>query len=81
MSETPTPRVILMDAAPQIKALSELLYRAVRELEYIQSAENCRSGLCATSEGKEIIEAGMTLLSVKDLAAEYLGKPDEAQKG
>jgi hypothetical protein len=51
-----------------IKQVEYLLHRAIRELSYIQSVENCHSGLCATSEGEEIIEEGMKALGLKDLA-------------
>jgi hypothetical protein len=46
------------------------LHRAVRELEYIQCVENCHSGLCATSEGAEIVKQGMAVLGQTDLADE-----------
>ena len=52
--------------------IRELLYRCVKELDYVQSVENCHSGLCASAEGKELIEIGMKALGVKDLAAETL---------
>ena len=50
----------------------KLLYRAIRELEYVQSVENCHSGLCASAEGKAIIEAGCVLLGTSDFSAEEL---------
>ena len=49
-----------------------MLYRAVCELEYVQSVENCHSGLCASAEGRAIIEAGMKLLGVADLSGDTL---------
>ena len=52
--------------------IKECLYQAIRELSYVQSVENCRSGLCATSLGEEIIEIGMSLLRVQNLSAERL---------
>ena len=54
--------------------LRRLLYTCIRELGFVQSVENCTSGLCATSLGAELVERGMALLGVKDLsAAEYPG--------
>lgn len=50
--------------------IKSCLYDAIVELEYVQSVENCRSGLCASAAGKEIIERGMKLLGVEDLSAE-----------
>jgi hypothetical protein len=52
--------------------IKECLYQAIRELSYVQSVENCNSGLCATTLGEAIIEKGMELLRVKDLAREHL---------
>jgi hypothetical protein len=49
----------------------QLLYRAIRELQYIQEM-SCGSGLCATSEGKAIIDAGMKILGVPDLGKDEL---------
>jgi hypothetical protein len=49
-----------------------LIYRAVRELAFIQEVENCHSGLCKTSEGKSIISDGMELLGIDDLSGETL---------
>lgn len=54
------------------KKLEELLYQCVRELDYVQSVENCGSGLCATSLGSKLIEEGMNLLCVPDLSLEKL---------
>jgi hypothetical protein len=50
--------------------LKYLLHRAVIELSYIQSVENCGSGLCATAEGEWIVKEGMKLLGLKDLSEE-----------
>lgn len=50
--------------------IKSLLYDAIVELAYVQDVENCHSGLCATSQGKHIVETGMKLLGVKDLSAE-----------
>jgi len=52
--------------------LEELLYQCIRELDYVQSVENCNSGLCASSLGKALIEEGMYLLCVPDLSQEKL---------
>lgn len=54
----------------ELNDLRSLLYEAILELGYVQSVENCHSGLCATSLGNDIIERGMKLLRVKDLSAE-----------
>jgi len=54
------------------RTVEELLYAAIVELEYVQCVENCSSGLCASSNGRKIIEEGMALLGVKDLSAESL---------
>jgi len=51
----------------------KLLYECIVELMYVQSSfEACGSRLCATSQGKELIERGMKLLGVEDLSAETL---------
>ena len=50
--------------------LETLLYDAICELEGVQCVENCDSGLCATSKGKEIVRLGMAVLGVDDLSAE-----------
>jgi hypothetical protein len=55
-----------------VKHLQELLYQCVRELDYVQSVENCHSGLCATSLGKHLVEEGMRTLFVTDLSKESL---------
>jgi hypothetical protein len=52
--------------------LEEALYQSIRELSFVQSVENCQSGLCATSFGEALIDAGMKLLGVKDLADHHL---------
>jgi hypothetical protein len=50
--------------------LRYLLHRAIIELSYVQSVENCNSGLCATAEGEWIVDEGMKLLGLNDLAEE-----------
>jgi len=57
-----------------------LLYKAIKELDYVQSVENCTSGLCASAEGKELIERGMKLLGVKDLSAETLDRAERQEQ-
>ena len=52
--------------------MQSLLYEAIRELHYIQNVPNCSSGLCATSKGREIVEKGVNVLRVRDLARESL---------
>lgn len=49
-----------------------LLFRAVRELNAVDSVENCHSGLCKSSEGRDIVEEGMKLLGIADLSGERL---------
>jgi hypothetical protein len=55
-----------------IMNLQELLYQCIRELDYVQCVENCDSGLCATSLGKNLVEKGMKLLVVSDLSREKM---------
>jgi hypothetical protein len=55
---------------PYTEQLETLLYDAIVELEYVQSVENCNSGLCATAKGKHIVDLGMATLGVDDLSAE-----------
>lgn len=50
--------------------LESLLYACIVELEYVQSVENCRSGLCASTSGKNLVEQGMKLLQLNDLYKE-----------
>jgi hypothetical protein len=57
---------------PPHSEAEKLLYLCIRELSYIQSVENCESGLCATSLGEELIDRGMKALGVADLEAETL---------
>jgi hypothetical protein len=53
--------------------VKSLLYDAIVELEYVQAVP-CGEGLCASSKGKEIIDAGIAALGVKDLSEdEYEG--------
>lgn len=53
-----------------------LLYECIRELSYVHSVENCESGLCASDNGKELIERGMVALNIRELAEDTL----DAQK-
>jgi len=53
-----------------VEQLEKLLYDCIVELSYVQSVENCNSGLCATSKGEHLIELGMATLGVDDLSAE-----------
>lgn len=48
----------------------ELLYRCVKELDYVQSAEHISQ--CASAEGKELIRLGMEHLGIADLSADKL---------
>jgi hypothetical protein len=50
--------------------LETVLYDAIVELEYVQSVENCNSGLCATPKGKHIVDLGMATLGIDDLESE-----------
>lgn len=62
----------------ELRRLREALYACIVELEYVQSVENCNSGLCASAKGKDLIEQGMRLLGVKDLSAEALASSSQA---
>jgi hypothetical protein len=53
-----------------VRNLETFLYDAIVELDYVQSVENCNSGLCATAKGKYIVDFGMAILGVDDLSAE-----------
>jgi len=60
---------------PDEKELRVLLYRAVRELNYIEEmavelVEARHRPLIASAEGHEIVEDGMKALDVKDLGLE-----------
>lgn len=55
-----------------METIEDLLYLAVRELAYVQEVENCNSGLCATSAGKDLVERGMKALGVTSLEEETL---------
>lgn len=55
-----------------IERLESVLYECVLELSYVQSVENCNSGLCATGQGKRLVEIGMNTLGVTDLSKESL---------
>jgi len=57
-------------ADPYTAKLEEILYAAIVELSYVQSAENCKSGLCASAKGEEIVKLGMSVLNVPDLSLE-----------
>lgn len=50
--------------------LRYLLYAAIVELEYVQSAED--HSQCASAKGREIIKRGMELLGVDNLEAESI---------
>jgi len=54
----------------EVESLRKLLYRAVKELGYVQEMED--HSLCASAEGKEVVEEGMKLLGVPDLSYEEL---------
>ena len=54
-----------------VEQLESLLYDAIVELEYIRCVESPGDhSLCATRKGRVIVELGMKLLNVKDLAFE-----------
>ena len=55
-----------------VMRLQEMLYQCIRELDYVQSVENCNTGLCATALGKELVEKGLVLLYLSDLSKEKL---------
>lgn len=50
--------------------IESLLYDCIVELSYVQEAEH--HSMCASANGKELIEHGMKLLGVRDLSAETL---------
>jgi hypothetical protein len=50
----------------------DLLYECIRELSYVHSVEDCTSELCKSAVGEELIERGMKLLNVRQLAEETL---------
>ena len=53
-----------------IEELRRMLYLAVRELAYVDAAEDiCQ---CQTALGREIVERGMAMLGVKDLSTDTL---------
>lgn len=58
-----------------IAKLRYLLYEAIVELEYVQSAED--HSQCASAKGREIVKRGMELLEVKDLSLEHLSPAAE----
>lgn len=58
-----------MSETTAIPEVRRLLYRAVRELEYVQ-IQGC--AICATSEGEAIVREGMALLGIKSLSEEAL---------
>lgn len=62
-------------SSPRTVRAKALLYECLVELEYVQSVENCTSGLCASAKGRDLIERGMKLLNVKDLSAEEWKEP------
>lgn len=49
-----------------------LLYECLRELCYVQGNEECTSTMCASSNGKELIERGMIALGIRELAEDTL---------
>lgn len=58
--------------------IAGLLYEAIRELAYVQASPD--HSLCASAKGAEIIERGMKLLEVADLAEEDLPVGQYPQK-
>lgn len=54
----------------ELERLRKLLYRAILELGYVQEMED--HSLCASAEGKDVIEKGIKLLGVADLSYEEL---------
>lgn len=62
------------DLVAENELLKKTLYGCICELEYVQSVENCHSGLCASAIGKEWIARGMKILGVKDLSSETFAK-------
>lgn len=58
------------DDKRELESLRKMLYRAVKELGYVQEMED--HSLCASAEGKAIVDDGMKLLGVPDLSFEEL---------
>ena len=47
--------------------LESLLYDCILELSYVQSVENCTSLLCASSNGRDLVDRGMAELKLAGL--------------
>lgn len=56
----------------ELESLRKLMYRAVKELDYIHAYEGGPPELVVSAEGKDIIEEGMKLLGCADLSHEEL---------
>jgi len=59
-----------IDDQRELESLRKLLYRAVRELGYVQEMED--HSLCASAEGKAVVDEGIKLLGCGDLSHEEL---------
>lgn len=56
----------------ELASLRKMLYRAVKEIDYIHCYEGGPIELIKSSEGKDIIESGMKLLGCADLSEDDL---------
>jgi hypothetical protein len=56
----------------ELESLRNLLFRAVKELDYIHAVDTTADFLITSSEGKEIVGAGMKLLGLADLSPDEL---------
>ena len=56
----------------ELKILRKLLYRAVRELDYIHECDVSDGNMITTSEGKSIVTQSMEILGCSDLSEEEL---------
>lgn len=59
-----------LDDRTELESLRKILYRAVKELGYVQ--EMVDHSMCASAEGKSIVDVGMKLLGVPDLSFDEL---------
>lgn len=71
-----------MGSSVSERMFKALLYRAIRELNYIHEVEGVPAGvsdLVTTAEGKQVVAQGMRALGVDDLSRESLYEPQEAR--
>jgi hypothetical protein len=63
------------------KAERQFVYACIVELSYVQSVENCGSGLCASAKGAALVEEGMKRLGIPDLHEDTWAKVLDSEKG